>query len=276
MKFKDIREFIAFLESKGELIRIKAPVSCDLEITEITDRVVKRGGPALLFENVEGHNMPVLINAYGSTQRTSWALGVEHLDELGDRIRKLLGLVQGPPPSFMGKVRTLVDLVKMAGYQPKLVRSAPCQQVVLTGQDADLNRIPILKCWPMDAGRFITLPLVITKDPETGVRNVGTYRMQVYDGQTAGMHWQTHKVGTHHERVALERGQERMEVAVALGGDPATLWTGSAPLPPDLDELVMAGFLREEGVEVVKVDGIILTVARPSDSQLPMPEAPAQ
>ncbi|MDA0988800.1 MAG: menaquinone biosynthesis decarboxylase [Chloroflexi bacterium] len=260
MKFKDMREFIAFLEGKGELLRIKTAVSSELEITEIADRVVKRGGPALLFENVEGYDMPVLINVYGSAQRTAWALGVESLDELGDRIRKLLGMVQGPPPGLVGKLRTLVDLVKMAGYQPKLVRSAPCQEVVLTGPDADLNRFPILKCWPMDAGRFITLPLVITRDPETGVRNVGMYRMQVYDGQIAGMHWQTHKVGTHHERVAKERGQERMEVAVALGGDPATLWTGSAPLPPDLDELVMAGFLREEGVEVVKCKTVDLEV----------------
>ena len=178
MKFKDMREFIAFLEGKGELLRVRTPVSRDLEITEITDRVVKQGGPALLFENVEGYDMPVLINAYGSAQRTAWALGVERLDDLGDRIRKLLGLVQGPPPGLMGKMRTLVDLVKMAGYQPKLVRAAPCQEVTLTGPDADLNRIPILKCWPMDAGRFITLPLVITRNPETGVRNVGTYRMQ--------------------------------------------------------------------------------------------------
>jgi 4-hydroxy-3-polyprenylbenzoate decarboxylase len=260
VKFKDVREFITFLEGKGELLRIKTPVSSELEITEIADRVVKRGGPALLFENVDGYDMPVLINAYGSAQRTAWALGVETLDELGDRIRKLLGMVQGPPPSLVGKLRTLVDLVKMAGYQPKLVRSAPCQEVVLTGPDADLNLIPVLKCWPMDAGRFITLPLVITRDPETGTRNVGMYRMQVYDGQTAGMHWQTHKVGTHHERVALERGQERMEVAVALGGDPATVWTGSAPLPPDLDELVMAGFLREEGVEVVKCKTVNIEV----------------
>ena len=260
MKFKDIREFIAFLESKGELLRIRTPVSRDLEITEITDRVVKRGGPALLFENVEGYDMPVLINAYGSAQRTAWALGVERLDDLGDRVRKLLGMVQGPPTGLLDKVRTLIDLIKMAGFQPKVVRNAPCQEVTLTGQDADLNRIPILKCWPMDAGRFITLPLVITRDPETGVRNVGMYRMQVYDGQTAGMHWQTHKVGTHHERVALERGQDRMEVAVALGGDPATIWTGSAPLPPDLDELAMAGFLREDGVEVVKCKTVDLEV----------------
>jgi len=260
VKFKDVREFIAFLEGKGELLRIKTPVSCELEITEITDRVVKREGPALLFENVEGYDMPVLINAYGSAQRTAWGLGVEHLDELGDRIRKLLGMVQGPPPGLMDKVRTLIDMVKMAGYQPKTVHIAPCQEVVLTGTDADMNLIPILKCWPMDAGRFITLPLVITRDPETGVRNVGMYRMQVYDGQTAGMHWQTHKVGTHHERVALEQGQKRLEVAVALGGDPTTVWTGSAPLPPGLDELAMAGFLREEGVDVVKCKTVDLEV----------------
>ncbi|MFH1560426.1 MAG: menaquinone biosynthesis decarboxylase [Chloroflexota bacterium] len=266
MKFKDIREFITFLEGKGELLRIKTSVSCELEITEITDRVVKRGGPALLFENVEGYHMPVLINTYGSAQRTAWALGVERLDDLGDRVGKLLGMVQGPPSGLVDRVRTLVDIVKMAGYQPKLVRAAPCQEAVLTGPDADLNRLPILKCWPMDAGRFITLPLVITKDPETGARNVGMYRMQVYDGQTAGMHWQTHKVGTHHERVALERGQERLEVAVALGGDPATIWTGSAPLPPDLDELVMAGFLREEGVELVRGKTVDLEV--PADAEI--------
>ena len=186
---------------------MKTPVSCELEITEINDRVVKSGGPALLFENVEGYNIPVLTNTYGSARRIAWALGVESLDDLVARVGKLLGLAQGPPRGLLNKARTLMDLVKMAGTQPKQVRNAPCQEVVLTGQDADLNSLPILKCWPMDAGRFITLPLVISRDPETGARNVGTYRMQVYDGQTAGMHWQTHKVGTQHERTALGMGQ---------------------------------------------------------------------
>ena len=260
MKFRDIREFITFLEERGELARIKSPVSRDLEITEINDRVVKRGGPALLFENVEGFDMPVLINTYGSIRRIAWALGVEHLDELGDRVRKLLALTQGPPKGLVNKARTLIDLAKIAGTQPKLVRNAPCQEVVLTGREANLNSLPILKCWPMDAGRFITLPLVITRDPETGARNVGTYRMQVYDGQTAGMHWQTHKVGTHHERAAKGLGRDRLDVAVALGGDPATLWSGSAPLPPGLDELAIAGVIREEGVEVVKCATVDLEV----------------
>ena len=265
MKFKDLREFIAFLEEKGELVRVKTPVSCELEITEINDRVVKSGGPALLFENVEGYNIPVLTNTYGSARRIAWALGVESLDDLVARVGKLLGLAQGPPRGLLNKARTLMDLVKMAGTQPKQVRNAPCQQVVLTGQDADLNSLPILKCWPMDAGRFITLPLVISRDPETGARNVGTYRMQVYDGQTAGMHWQTHKVGTQHERTALGMGRDRLDVAVALGGDPTTLWTGSAPLPPGVDELAMSGFIREEGVEVVKCATIDLEVPAHSE-----------
>ena len=260
MRFKDIREFITFLDGKGELRRIGVPVSCELEITEIADRMSKRGGPALLFENVEGYDIPVLINTYGSAQRTAWALGVERLDDLGERVRKVLGLMQGPPEGMMDKVRTLGELVKMARYQPKSVRNAPCQEVVLTGDQVDVNRLPVLKCWPMDGGRTITLPLVITRDPEKGTRNVGTYRMQVYDARTTGMHWQTHKVGTHHMRLAREQGRPRIEAAAVLGGDPATLWTGSAPLPPDMDEILVAGFLREEGVELVRCKTVDLEV----------------
>ena len=252
MKYKDIREFISFLESKGELKRIKTPVSCELEISEICDRVVKRGGPALLFENVEGYEIPVLINMYGTEQRMAWALGVEKIDDLVDRVQALLGLMRGPPEGVMEKLRTLWQLKQMASFQPKMVSSAPCQEVVTTGDEVDLNRLPILKCWPMDGGRYITLPLVITKDPETGTNNLGMYRIQVYDARTAAMHWQTHKVGTHHYRVSGEKGLGRLDVAVALGGDPATIWTGSAPLPPEVGELMMAGFIREEAVELVK------------------------
>ena len=260
MKFKDLREFVAFLEQKGDLKRIKTPVSCELEITEICDRVVKSGGPALLFENVEGYDVPVLINIFGTEQRMAWALGAEHLDDLVERIRGLLGMMKGPPEGLMEKVRTLGQLVKMASFQPKTVKKAPCQEVIVTGDDVDLNKYPILKCWPMDAGRYITLPLVITRNPQTGGRNVGTYRIQVFDARTAAMHWQTHKVGTHHYRVSGEQGQERLEVAVALGGDPATIWTGSAPLPPDMDEIVIAGFIRQEGVEMVKGKTVDLEV----------------
>ena len=261
MNFKDLREFITFLEGKGQLRRITTPVTWDLEIAEICDRVIKQGGPALLFENVEGYDIPVLINTFGSHQRIAWALGVERLDDLADRVRKLLGMVQGgPPQGLLNKLHTLGDLAKLASIRPKVVRRAPCQEVVIEGDDVDLLQFPILKCWPLDGGRFITLPLVISRDPETGVRNVGTYRMQVYDQRTTGMHWQTHKVGAHHSRVAEGQAQERMEVAVALGGDPTTVWTGSAPLPPGLDELLMAGFIREEPVELVKAKTVDLEV----------------
>ncbi len=252
MKFKDLREFIAFLEGKKELRRIQAPVSCELEISEIADRVIKRGGPALLFENVTGYDVPVLINMYGTEQRTAWALGVEQLEDLAERVQGLLRLAQSPPEGLVNKLRTLGQLVHLGSFQPKTVRSGPCQEVVLHGDEVDLNRFPILKCWPLDGGRYITLPLVISRNPETGVQNYGMYRLQVYDRNTTGMHWQTQKVGAHHYRLNQERGDSRMEVAIALGGDPASIWTGSAPLPPDMDEMTVAGFLREEGVELVK------------------------
>ncbi len=260
MSFKDLREFLEFLEEKGELRRITARVSRDLEMTEIADRTVKSGGPALLFENVEGYDMPVAMNLYGTLQRTAWALGVESLDDLAEGVRKLLGLLQDPPQGLVDKVKTLGELVGVARTQPKTVRSGVCQEVVITGDDVDVNMLPALKCWPEDAGRFITLPLVISRDPETGRRNVGTYRMQVYDGRTTGMHWQTHKDGARHYRVGEDRGQERLEVAVALGADPVTMWSGSLPIPPDLDEIAVAGLVRNEAVEMVKCKTIDLEV----------------
>ena len=252
MKFKDLREFIAFLETKGELRRIQTPVNHELEITEIADRVIKSGGPALLFESPQGFDIPVLINMFGSEQRMAWALGVDNLDDLVARVQDLLGLVHGPPEGLFNKLRTLGQLVHLGSFQPKTVRRAPCQEVVVEGNEVNLYKFPIMKCWPLDGGPYITLPLVITKDPQTGVQNYGTYRLQVYDERTTGMHWQTHKVGTHHYRLSRELGLDKIDVAVAIGADPATMWTGSAPLPPDMDEMVVAGFLREEGVELVK------------------------
>ena len=260
MHFKDIRQFIEFLDERGDLKRITAKVDSDLEITEITDRTIKSGGPALLFENVAGSDAPGAINLMGTHQRTAWALGVENIDDLTSRVRKLLGLAQGPPSGLMGKARALGDLVSVARTQPKIVRRAPCQDVVVTGEDVDLNILPALKCWPDDAGRYITLPLVVSRDPESGRRNVGIYRMQIFDRNTTGMHWQTHKGGAHHYRVGESQRLQKLEVAVALGGDPAAIWSGSMPLPPDMDEFAIAGLIREEPVELVKCKTVDLEV----------------
>jgi 4-hydroxy-3-polyprenylbenzoate decarboxylase len=258
--FDDLRDFIAHLESKRQLRRITAPVSRDLEITEITDRVVK--GPAeknvaLLFERVEGFDIPVLMNSFGSAQRMAWALGVEELDEVGARVGKLLDLKM--PGSFFDKLKKLGDLFDLAKAGPKTVRSAPCQEVVET-QNPSLKPLPILKCWPGDAGHYITLPLVFTRDPEKGQRNVGMYRLQLFDDRTLGMHWQTHKGSAEHHREAERTRKETMEVAIALGGDPATIYTGSAPLPPGIDEIVFAGWLRGSGVPMVRCKTIDLEV----------------
>ena len=260
MSFKDLREFIELLEQSGELMRIDAAVDAELEVTEITDRMVKTGGPALLFSNVNGHDAPLLINTFGTHRRVAKALGVDHINELVGRVRSLIGMVQTPPTDIGGRLRALGDIVGMARSQPRTVRRAPCQEVVLTGDDVDLYRMPIITCWPGDAGPYITLPLVISRDPESGRRNVGTYRMQVFDRNTTGMHWQTHKVGARHDRRAREQGLERLEVAVALGADPTTMWTGAMPLPPDMDELAASGIIRGEPVEVVRCKTVDLEV----------------
>ena len=266
MAFKDLREYIALLEEKKDLRRITVPVSSDLEISQIADRVVKSNGPALLFENVEGYDMPLVINLFGSRRRIEWALGVNDLEDLGDKVRKLLGLLDGPPPGLVDKVKTIGQLMGINKAQPKIVSKAPCQEEVFIGDAVDLGTIPALKCWPSDAGRFITLPLVISRDPETGRRNVGTYRMQIYDSRTTGMHWQTHKVGARHFRSGEEKNLDRLDVAVALGGDPVTVWAGSLPVPPDLDEIVVSGIIRGESVHMVRCKTVDLEV--PANSEI--------
>ena len=265
MAFKDLREYIALLEEKKDLRRITVPVSSDLEISQIAERVVKSNGPALLFENVEGYDMPLVINLFGSRRRIEWALGVNDLEDLGDKVRKLLGLLDGPPPGLVDKVKTIGQLMGINKAQPKIVSKAPCQEEVFIGDAVDLGTIPALKCWPSDAGRFITLPLVISRDPETGRRNVGTYRMQIYDSRTTGMHWQTHKVGARHFRSGEEKNLDRLDVAVALGGDPVTVWAGSLPVPPDMDEIVVSGIIRGESVHMVRCKTVDLEVPAHSE-----------
>ena len=266
MAFADLREFVAHLEKAGQLRRISVPVSRDLEITEITDRVSKRAGDdnvALLFENVEGFSMPLLINAFGSPARMAAALGVDALNDLSARVAKLLDLRM--PGTLFDKLRRLGDLFDLARAGPKRVRSAPCQEVVETAHPS-LAGLPALRCWPGDAGRYITLPMVFTRDPATRARNVGMYRLQVYDERTLGMHWQIHKGSAEHHRVAEERGNPRMEVAIALGGDPVSIYAGSAPLPPGVDEMVFAGWLRGAGVPMVACKTVDLEV--PAEAEI--------
>ena len=258
--FDDLSDFINFLEEKNQLVRISTPVSSELEITEIADRTIKNNGPALLFENVDDKNIPVAINLFGSEERMAFALGVDNLNELPGVVNKLIDLTKNPPKSILDKVKMLNELINISKSSPKLVKKAPCQDVVLTGDKINLFELPILKCWPDDAGKFITLPLVITRNLNTGQRNVGTYRMQIYDKNTTGMHWQTHKVGTAHYRKAEEMAQQKMEVAVAIGGDPLTIWSGSLPLPPDMDELLVAGVLKGSPIELVKCKTVDLEV----------------
>ena len=251
MRFDDLRSFLDFLDDHGELQRITAPVDPILEIAEITDRVCKLHGPALLFSGVQGSSMPVVMNTFGSYRRTAWALGVDRWEDLGTQIEDLLALaLAGPPQGFRGKLQALNKLRSVAAAGPRLVTAAPCQEVD-RGEDFKLSELPILKCWPDDGGRYITLPLVFTHDPNTGKRNVGMYRLQVFDDKTLGMHWHLHKGGAEHYRHA-EGEQQRLEVAVVLGAAPAAIYAATAPLPPGIDEMVFAGFLRGKPVDVVR------------------------
>ncbi len=263
MACRDLQEFIKILETKKELARIKHPVSPRLEITEITDRVSKLYGPALLFENVPGYRMPVLMNAFGSFERMSLALDVPNLDALGEEV---LDFIEAEAPdTLIKKLKLIPKLKRMGSAMPKLVNRAPCQEVVYKGEEVDLGRLPVLHCWPQDGGPFITLPAVFTRHPETGVRNVGMYRVQVFDRNTTGMHWHTHKGCAHHYRVAEGMGQ-RLAVAIAIGPDPAMTYAATTPLPDDIDEVVFAGFLRGAPVELVKCLSIDLEV--PASSQI--------
>jgi 4-hydroxy-3-polyprenylbenzoate decarboxylase len=257
MAYANFREFLRALEDAGELVRVRHPVSVDREITEIADRCMKSagGGPGLLFESVRlldgaPSAFPVAINAFGSLRRMCMALEVERLDDVGRRIEELLRLEV--PEGLVEKLALLPRLAELAKYPPRKERGRPpCQEVVLRGTDADATRLPHLKCWPGDGGPYITFPMVITRDPATGTRNVGLYRIQVLDARRLAMHWQRHKVGAAHWRAMAERG-ERMPVAIALGADPASMYSASAPLPPHVDEFLFAGFLRRAPVRLAK------------------------
>jgi 4-hydroxy-3-polyprenylbenzoate decarboxylase len=261
--YRDLREFIRRLEKENELKRITAEVDPVLEITEITDRVTKSGGPALLFEKPKGSRIPVLINVLGSQRRMNLALEVDDVQEVADRIRSFIDFQS--PQGLMEKLKMLPKLAELGSFFPKSVRTGPCKEVVRK-EHFSLFEFPILKCWPQDGGRFITWPLVITKNPETGKRNVGVYRMQVFDDRTTAMHWQTQKHGAEHFRRARAKQPEgKLEVAVAIGADPVTCLAGILPIPPDLDEMMFAGFLRREPVEMVACETVDLEVPAHSE-----------
>jgi 4-hydroxy-3-polyprenylbenzoate decarboxylase len=305
LAYNDLRDWIAALDRAGELKRIRTEVDPVLEITEITDRVSKGaakrygrpGGPALLFENVKGANgVPVLINQFGSERRMQMALGVERLDEIAERIRQLLNMKS--PESFLEKLKMLPMLADMGKFFPKTVETGPCKEVIKK-KDFSLLDVPVLQCWPKDGGRFVTLPCVITRDPKTGKRNVGMYRMQIYDATSAGMHWQRQKVAAEHYRDMLrmgaagntaggggarqaksaraevdimarsgggsmlasgERPSGKLEVAVAIGTEPALTFSAIVPAPPEVEEFIIAGFLRQKPVELVKCETVDLEV----------------
>jgi 4-hydroxy-3-polyprenylbenzoate decarboxylase len=261
----DLQRFLSFLEEKGELVRVKEPVSPILEITALADRVVKAGGPALLFENVEGSELPLAIGVYGTRRRMAWALGLEDLDELGTRLRELMDVKVGG--GLVGLASNLPKLRELASLPPKRVRRAPVQEVVWRGDDVDLGKLPVLTCWPQDGGPFVTLPLVISKDPASGEVNIGMYRMQVMGKDVTGMHWQRHKTGARHLESAKRLGQ-RLEVAVALGGDPALTYAATAPIPPipGINEYSLTGYLRGRGVELVK--GVTVDLEVPANAEI--------
>ena len=252
MAYTDLREFIAALEKQRELKRIAIEADPVLEITEFADRSVKQGGPALLFEKPKGSDIPVLINAFASLRRMALALEVSSIEEIAARISSLLELQV--PQGLLGKIKMLPKLAELGSFFPRTVSGGPCKEVIRR-EGFSLFEFPILHCWPQDAGRFITLPLVFSKNPDTGKRNCGMYRMQIFDERTTGMHWQTHKQGAEHYRRLLAEGrQTRMDLAVAIGADPATMFSAVLPLPPDLDEMLFAGFLRGEPVEMVRCE----------------------
>lgn len=266
MAYTDLREFISALERRGWLKRISQQVDCELEITEITDRVSKMTGDknvALLFENVKGYSVPVLMNAFGSMERMALALGVNHIDEIAAEVRELIKLPFNPLQSKLDLLR-MIPQAKNALQFPKYVKTGPCKEVIIKDQPS-LDKFPILQCWPGDAGKFITLPLVFTKNPVNGKRNIGMYRLQVFDGKTTGMHWHIHKNGAENWRAHKELGKDRIEVAVAIGGDPAVTYAATAPLPKDMDEIVFAGFLRKKPVEMVKCETVDIEVPAHSE-----------
>ncbi len=247
MVFENLHEYLNALKKNKELITIEDEVDPVYEMGYIADRLVKSSGPAVLFKKPKGSTIPVAMNLFGTQKRTEFALNVENLDELSKRVEELVKTEI--PYNFWDRLKNIVKLKEFNKFIPKIVDKAPCQEIII--DDVDLSRLPVLKTWPEDGGRFITLPMVFTKNPKTGKQNCGMYRMQVFGKNTTGMHWHIHKDGAHHYRQYKEQ-HKKMPVCVAIGADPITIYTASAPLPEDIDEMLFAGFLRRKPVKLVK------------------------
>jgi 4-hydroxy-3-polyprenylbenzoate decarboxylase len=269
MAFENLRDFIIKLEENQEIIHLDAPISVHLEVTEITDRVCKgphENNKALYFKQITGHNIPIITNLFGTEQRMAMALGVGDLDELNQRLSAVIN--PSLPTDLKGTInrgQNLLNVLRSIGMRPKKIKNAPVQEIVKTN-NISLDNIPILHCWPKDGGKFITLPQVSTRDPEINIRNVGMYRLQVIDEKTLLVHWQRHKGGAEHERIAKQIQVEQIPAAIVLGGDPASMWCASAPLPPNIDEYLLAGYLR--GTPVSFVDCVSQPLEVPAEAEI--------
>jgi len=264
--FEDLREYIEWLESAGKLHKVNKKVSSECEITEIVTRMIEKNGPTLLFENVDNNNIPVVANLFGSEGKICDALGVDNLQDLYSKSEDLISLVDKENSSLKEKIDSAFSLLNIAKILPKSVKKAACQEKILNPEDFSLNDLPAIKSWPLDAGKYLTSAMVISKNPVTGKRNVGIYRIQIIDGTSAIVHWQSYKGGSQNELNAKELGINKIPVALVLGCDPISMWSASAPLPPDVDEFILSGFIRSKPVKLVKCKSIPIEV--PANSEI--------
>ena len=264
--FEDLRKYIEWLESSGKLHKVNKKVSSDCEITEIVTRMIDKNGPTLLFENVDDNTIPVAANLFGSEEKICDALGVADLEDLYSKSENLISLVDKENSSLKEKIDSAFSLLNIAKILPKSVKKAACQEKILNPEDFSLNDLPAIKSWPLDAGKYLTSAMVISKNPVTGKRNVGIYRIQIIDGTSAIVHWQSYKGGSQNELNAKELGINKIPVALVLGCDPISMWSASAPLPPDVDEFILSGFIRSKPVKLVKCKSIPIEV--PANSEI--------
>ena len=264
--FEDLREYIEWLESSDKLHKINEKVSSKCEITEIVTRMIEKNGPTLLFENVDNHNIPVVANLFGSEDKICDALGIENLEDLYSKSESLISLVDKENSSLKEKIDSAFSLLNIAKILPKLVKKAACQEKVFNPEEFSLIDLPAIKSWPMDAGKYLTSAMVISENPINGKRNVGIYRVQIIDGTSAIVHWQSYKGGSQNEINAKELGINKIPVALVLGCDPISMWSASVPLPPDVDEFILSGFIRSKSVKLVKCKSIPIEV--PANSEI--------